>query len=224
MVSAAGSAGKIREYLRENNLPILLRCTFLLLVATALLGGCSAVPSPTNTTTWRDPDFKGPPFRKIFVIGLSAQSLNDQRGFENLMVSALQGAGVSAVPGWQYVPTDRTPDQTTMRAAVLQSGADATLLVRLSGFQTEGSVGVGTVGGAAAVGPNMYVGWYEPGIVSTSYQAATIYTTLFDVKTASAVWTYNPPTYNPATLQQQAPAFANDVAGMLQSSGLIATR
>jgi len=205
-------------------LQIRLHASLLCLVAFALLAGCSAVPSPNVTTGWRDPDFKGPPFQKIFVIGLSAQSLSDQRGFENLMVSALQSTGVSAVPGWQYVPTDRTPDQATMRAAILQSGADATLLVRLSDWQTEGSVGVGTVGGGQAVGPNMYVGWYEPGIVSTSYQAATIYTTLFDVKTARAVWTYNPPAYNPATLQQSAPAFANDVAGMLQSSGLIASR
>jgi len=201
-----------------------LRATWLPLVAAALLAACSAVPSPNNTTGWRDPDFKGPPFRKIFVIGLSAQNLTDQRGFENLMVSTLQSTGVAAVPGWQYVPTDRPPDQATMRAAVLQSGADAALLVRLSAWQTEGSVGVGTVGGTEAVGQNMYVGWYEPGVVSTSYQAATIYTTLFDVKTAKAVWTYNPPAYNPATLQDSAPAFANDVTGMLQSSGLLASR
>ena len=186
-----------------------------------MLTGCAAAPSPTSTTAWRDPDFKGPRFTKIFVVGLSAQSLTDQRGFENVMVSALQSIGVSAVPGWQYVPTDRMPDQPTIRAAILQSGADAALLVRLSAPQTEGSVGVGTVGGTAAVGPNM-VGWDEPGIVSTSYQAATIYTTLFDVRTARAVWTYNPSTYSPAALQQNAPAFANDVAGMLQSSGLLA--
>lgn len=190
----------------------------------ALVIGCAAVPSPTNTTTWRDPNFKGPPFTKIFVVGLSAQNLTDQRGFENVMVSALQSAGVEAVPGWQFVPTDRPPDQATIRAAVLQSGADAALLVRLSDFQTEGSVGVGDVGGVAALGPNMYMGWYQPGIVSTSYQAATIYTTLFDVKTANPVWTYNPPTYNPATLQQNAPAFSNDVAGLLLSNGFIARR
>jgi hypothetical protein len=107
------------------------------------------------------------------------------------MVSMLQGAGVVAVPGWQYVPTDRTPDQETMRAAVLQSGADAALLVRLSGFTTEGSVGVGVVGGVAPVGSiagaNMYVGWYEPGFVSKSSATAKIYTTLFDVKTAKPV-------------------------------------
>ena len=210
--------------LSENLVPNRWRAALLALVASAFLIACSAVPSPTNTTTWRDPNFKGPPFTKILVIGLSAQSLTDQRGFENVMVSALQDAGVVAVPGWQFVPADRTPDQATMRAAVQQSGADATLLVRLSGLQTEGSVGVGMVGGAAAVSPNMYVGWYEPGIVSTSYQAATIYTTLFDVKTASAVWTYNPPTYDPTTLQQNAPAFANEVAGLLLSNGLIRPR
>jgi hypothetical protein len=202
----------------HSGLPRALLC----LVAAVLIAGCAAAPSPVNTTGWRDPDYKGPPFKKIFVVGLSAQSLTDQRGFENLMVSTLQGAGVVAVPGWQYVPTDRTPDQATMRAAIAQSGADAALLVRLSGFTTEGSVGVGVVGGVAPVGSNMYVGWYEPGIVSQSYQAATIYTTLFDVKTAKPVWTYNPATYNPATLQQDAPSYANDVAGLLRSSGLLA--
>ncbi len=190
-----------------------------LCLASALLllaVGCAAPPSPVQTTTWRDPGYSGPPFKKIFVVGLSAKSLQDQRGFENLMVSTLQGAGVSAVPGWQYVATDRMPDQATMRAAVVQSGADAALLVRLSGFTSETGVEF-TPGGA-----NMYAGWYEPGIVTDSYQAATIYTTLFEVKTARPVWTFNPATYNPATLQQDAPQYANDVARLLHASGLIA--
>jgi hypothetical protein len=195
----------------------------LTLAAALLIVGCAAAPSPVQTTTWRDPNYSGPSFKKIFVVGLSAQSLKDQRGFENLMVSTLQGAGVEAVPGWQYVPTDRTPDQATIRAAVARSGADATLLVRLSGFTTETQVGY-TSGVVVPAGSNMYVGWYEPGIVSQSYQAATIYTTLFDVKTAKPVWTFNPATYNPATLQQDAPRYANDVAGLLRGSGLLAGR
>ena len=187
----------------------------------SLMVGCAAVPSPVTTTTWRDPSYNGPPFKKIFVIGLSAQSLKDQRGFENLLVYTLQGAGVAAVPGWQYVPTDRTPDQATMRAAIAQSGADATLLVRLSNFTTEGTVGVSS-GVVVPAGSNMYVGWYEPGIVSETYQAATIYTTLFDVKTARPVWTFNPPTYNPATLQQDAPQYANEVVRLLRANGFVA--
>ena len=186
-----------------------------------LIAGCTAVPSPQDVTTWRDPEFKGQPFRKIFVVGLSSQSLTDQRGFEDLMVATLRRAGVAAVPGWQFVPTDRTPDQATMRAAVAQSGADAALLVRLSGFTSQTEVGLAS-GVVVPAGPDMYAGWYEPGLVTSSYQAATIYTTLFDVKTTRPVWTFNPPTYNPATLQQDAPRYANEVATLLRSNGFIA--
>jgi hypothetical protein len=195
--------------------------TALSLALLSLVVACAAVPGPLVTTTWRDPNYNGPPFKKIFVVGLSARSLKDQRGFENLIVYALQGAGVTAVPGWQYVPTDRTPDQASMRAAMVQSGADAALLVRLSGFTTETTVGA-TSGVVVPAGSNMYVGWYEPGIVTDSYQAATIYTTLFDVKTARPVWTFNPATYNPATLEQDAPQYANDVTRLLQSGGFLA--
>jgi hypothetical protein len=200
-----------------------LRRALACLAALALLAGCAAAPSPQQSTGWRDPDYKGPPFSKVFVVGLSAQSLVDQRGFEDLMVSTLQRAGVVAVPGWQFVPAGRTPDQATMRAAVAQSGADAALLVRMSGFTTETGVGYG-VGATAAVGPGMYVGWYEPGLATYNYQAATIYSTLFDVRTERPVWTFNPPAYNPATLQQDAPRFASDVVGMLMSAGLLAGR
>jgi hypothetical protein len=203
-----------------------MRLTLLCLFAVVLIVGCAATPSdsPTTapvTTTWRDPNFLGPPFKKIFVIGLSAQSLRDQRGFENLMVSTLQGVGVSAVPGWQYVPTDRTPDQAVIRAAVLKSGADAALLVRITPVSTLTSLGYGT-GGTVPVGDDMYVGWYEPGITTQQYQVATIYTTLFDVKTARPVWTFNPPDYSPGTIEQDAPRFANDVTRLLLNSGFLA--
>lgn len=200
---------------------ITLPRTVLCVAAMVLIAGCTAVPSPQDVTTWRDPEFKGQPFRKIFVVGLSSQSLTDQRGFEDLMVATLRRAGVAAVPGWQFVPTDRTPDQATMRAAVAQSGADAALLVRLSGFTSQTEVGLAS-GVVVPAGPDMYAGWYEPGLVTSSYQAATIYTTLFDVKTTRPVWTFNPPTYNPATLQQDAPRYANEVATLLRSNGFIA--
>jgi hypothetical protein len=194
--------------------------TALSIALLSLLVACASTPGPLVTTTWRDPNYNGPPFKKIFVVGLSAQSLKDQRGFENLIVYALQGAGITAVPGWQYVATDRPPDQASMRAAIVQSGADAALLVRLSGFTTETTVGV-TSGVVVPAGPNLYAGWYEPGIVSENYLAATIYTTLFDVKTARPVWTFNPATYNPATLEQDAPQYASDITRLLQSSGLL---
>jgi hypothetical protein len=186
-------------------------------VSVALLAvGCAS--SVNQSTTWRSPSYSGPPFKKIMVIGLSSRSLNDQQGFENLVVSSLQASGASAVPGWQFIPTDHTPDQATIRAAVAQAGADAVLLVRISGFVTQSAYGGINV--VTPIGPDMYTGWYEPAIVDT--QVATIYTTLFDVRSAQPVWTFTAPTYDSRSLQKDAPRYASDVTGMLQSNGLIA--
>jgi hypothetical protein len=200
-------------------------CALLLFAAAVLVAGC-ATTNPNQPSTWRDPSYNGPGFRKVFVVGLSARDLTDQRGFEDLLVATLQRAGVTAVPGWQFVPTDREPDQATMRAAVARAGADAVLLARLSGFATESdvvAVGAPVVAGVGGVYGGMYGGWYQPTAVA-NYQVATVYTTLFDVRTASAVWTFNAPTYNPATLQRDAPRYADDVVGQLMSAGLLAPR
>jgi len=190
----------------------------LLPVAVALVTACTS-PGPDQTSTWRDPQYAGPGFRKVFVVGLSARDLSDQQGFENLVVSSFRSIGVVAVPGWQYVPTDRTPDQATMRAAVLQAGADAALLIRMSGFTEQSQI----VNVAEPMYPagGLYEGWYQPAVVA-NYQVATIYATLFDVGTAKPVWTYNVPTFNPATLQQDAPRYANEIVARMQSNGLLA--
>jgi hypothetical protein len=212
---------RLARTFREKRLKLPSWRALLATAATLLLAACAAVPSPTTTTTWRDPGFSGPPFKRLFIVGLKAQSLSDQRPFEDLMVSTLKSYGVDAVPGWQYVPAGRPPDQATMRAAVAQSGADAALLVRLSDPTTQSTVDA-TPGVLAQAGPGMYVGWYDPGIVTVDYQAATIYTTLFDVRTERPVWTFNPSLDGSASLQRDGVRFANAVAGMLLSSGLVA--
>ena len=198
-----------------------LRNLFALL-AIALVAGCASVPDPLEATAWRDPAYSGRGFARIFVVGLSARSLSDQRGFENLLVSSLQRSGIDAVPGWQFVPRDVTPDQSIMRDAVARAGADAMLLVRVSPPTTETAWGYG-VGAVTAVAPDMYVGVYEPGVFSEDYQAAVVYSTLFDVATSKPVYTYNPPVFSPGTFAQQAPAFAADLVSSLVESGLVRT-
>jgi hypothetical protein len=205
-----------------------LHYTLRWLAAALLLAGCASTPN--QPTGWLDPAYAGQGFRKIFVVGLSARDLADQRGFENLMVSALQDAGVLAVPGWQFMPTDRTPEEGTIRAAVAQSGADAVLLARISDFSAQSDlvvappavgIGPGYYGGPYPYGgAGMYGGWYQPA-VEIDYQRATVYTTLFDVQTAKPVWTFNVPTFNPATVRQDMPAYINQVVDMLRSSKLL---
>jgi len=198
------------------------------LAAAFLLAGCAATPN--QPTAWLDPAYAGQGFRKIFVVGLSARNLTDQRGFENLMVTALQDAGVLAVPGWQFMPIDRAPDEGTIRAAVRQSGADGVLLARISEFSAQSGLvmaspvagyGAGYYGGPYPYGgAGMYGGWYEPA-VEVDYQRATVYTTLFDVQTAKPVWTFNVPTFNPATVRQDMPGYINQVVNMLRSTRLL---
>ena len=192
-------------------------------VALSLLAACSSVPSPSPevTTAWRDPAFNGPPFRKVFVVGMSAQSLVDQRGFENLLVSALRDAGTAALPAWQYLHAGLPPGDSQMRTAVDQSQADALLIVRVSDVSNESTLGYG-VGGLRSAGANMYVGWYEPSLVTNDHRAATVYATLFDVRTRRAVWTYNPPTFSPSMLAKYPSGFAQDVVARLRTSALIA--
>jgi hypothetical protein len=204
-----------------------LHFTLAWVAAAMLLAGCASTPD--QPTGWLDPTYAGQGFRKIFVVGLSARDLADQRGFENRMVSALQEAGVLAVPGWQFMPVDRTPDEGTVRAAVAQSGADGVLLARISDFSGQSAVvaaplagyGPGYYGGAYPYGgPGIYGGWYQPA-VEVDYQRATVYTTLFDVQTAKPVWTFNVPTFSPATVGQDMPAYIDQVVDVLRSSKLL---
>ncbi len=193
----------------------------LYLAASVLATGC-ATQAPPKSSTWQDPVYQGPQFHKVFVVGLGPQSLADVPGFENLMVSTLQSAGIPAVPGYRYVSSDHAPDQASIKAAIANSGADATLLLRLSDPSMHTSMGYG-VGGVAPVGTDMYVGWYEPGFTSVSYEEATIYATLYDVKTAQQVWSYDPHTTSLGRLRNEASRFANEVVNRLVASGLVRT-
>ncbi len=142
-----------------------LHHTLRWLAATSLVAGCA---SPNQPTAWLDPAYAGQGFRKIFVVGLSARELTDQ-AVRDLMVSALQDACVLAVPGWHFMPTDRSLDERTIRAAVIQCGADGVLLARISDFSAQSEwvmaplvVGYdpGYNGGAYVYGgAGMYGGW-----------------------------------------------------------------
>jgi hypothetical protein len=206
-------------------MPVRLNRALLSLAALLLVCGCA---STTPSNVWRDPNYAGGPFRKVFVIGLSSKDLTDRRGFEDLMVGTLRAAGVQAVPAYQFLSNDGPADQATMMAAFTQSGADAVLLARFMGFSTQEQVampgyGYGGGFGAGAGMYGAYSGWYGQPVVQQS-QVATIYTTLFNGRTMTPVWTYNPQTFDPSNLRQQASGYANEVTGLLQSGGLVLTR
>ena len=192
-----------------------------ILALPAFIAGCA---STTLQSEWRDPAYTAGPFRKIFVIGLSARDVTARRVFEDVMVSKLTAAGVQAVPEWQYVTTEGQVPETAMTAAVGSTGADAVLMARLVAIDKQISVNPVVVPGPAYGWYGPYAGWYSgwytyPQV--TQYDVVYVETTLFDTKTKRLVWSGTSKTVDPASVQQEAPGFADTIIGALQKAGLL---
>jgi len=195
----------------------------------AFAAGCA---STTLQSTWHDPAYSSGPFRKIFVIGLSARDVTARRVFEDVMVSKLRAAGVQAVPGWQYIKADGQAPEGEVSAAVADAGADAVLMARLVAIDKQISVNPIVVPGPAYgwYGPyagwyGPYAGWYGAGWYAypsvQQYDVVYVETTLFDAKTKRLVWSGTSKTVDPASVQQEAPGFADTIIGALQQAGLL---
>jgi hypothetical protein len=191
---------------------------FLFSCAVALsVAGCA---STTMQSTWRDPGYTGGSFRKIFVLGQSARDVTARRVLEDVLVARIQGTGTEAVPAWRYLPTDAQAEEPTFNAAVGASGADGMLMVRLLGVDTQTNVSTLLVPGPGYGWYGFYSGWYAVPQV-TQYQVAIVETTLFDVKTRRIVWSGTSETFNPTSVQKDAPGFAALIVGSLQTGGFL---
>jgi len=203
--------------------------------AVVLLAGCA---STTLQSTWVDPGFTGGPFKKVFVMGLAARDTTGRRVFEDVMVAKLQAAGVQAVPAYQFIPNEGVVPEPILDEAVAKSGADALMMTRLLGIETQTNVSTMMVPGPVigpSFGPGFGPGWGGPGWWGpynawyavpqvTQSQIATAETTLYDVGMRRLVWSATSQTFNPQSVQREAPGLADAVIGALKARGLIAAK
>jgi hypothetical protein len=186
-----------------------------------LAAGCA---STTLQSEWRDPGYTGGAFRKIFVIGLSARDVTARRVFEDVMASKLMAVGVQAVPEWQYLKGEGQASEGVMSAAVDSTGADGVLMARLVAIDKQISINPVVVPGPGYGWYGPYAGWYSgwyayPQV--TQYNIVYVETTLFDTRTKRLVWSGTSQTVDPASVQQEAPGFADTIIGALQKAGLL---
>ena len=101
------------------------------------------------------------------------------------------------------------------------------MMTRLLGIDTQTNVSTMMVPGPVmgpgfGPGPGWWGGllraWYAVPQV-TQYQIATAETTVFDVKTHRIVWSATSQTFNPQSVQQEAPGLADAVIRALQTRG-----
>lgn len=198
--------------------------TIPVLAVLVLVGACA---STTLQSEWRDPAYTAGPFKKIFVIGLSARDVTARRVFEDVMVSKLTSAGVQAVPEWQYLKGEGQAPEGVVASAVDSTGADAVLMARLVAIDKQIDVSPVVVPGPA-YGPygwyGPYAGWYSGWYALPQvrqYDVVYVETTLFDQKTKRLVWSATSKTVDPASVQQEAPGFADTIIAAMQKAGLL---
>ena len=192
------------------------------LTVIALVWLAASCASTTLQSTWRDPAYQGGGFKRIFVLGLSARDVTARRVLEDVVVAKLAAGGVEAVPGWRFLASDGPADERALTAAVAASAADAMLMVRLLGVDTQTTVWppMGLGSGPRFGWYGFYSGWYDyPQITQSTI--AVIETTLFDVRSQRIVWSATSETFNPTSVQKDAPGFADVILASLRKDGLL---
>lgn len=190
---------------------------FVLPVVVALLAACA---STSLRDSWSSPDFRGGAFKKWLVVGV-APSAVDRRVFEDIMVQKIAARGAQAVQGYLFLP-DGQASEAQLDAAVARSGADALMLTRVRGVDTRTQVST-TFVPSRGFGPGfwgMYSGWVAVPDVR-QYELAHVETSVFDVATRQLVWTGLTETFNPSTVRQEVPGFADVILNALAQRGMI---
>lgn len=189
--------------------------TLAVLAVAALASGCQ---STSVRSAWFDTEFKGPPMRKIVVAG-SINSVAEDRLVEEVFVDRMRAAGLDAVAGHSLRLDEPNLSQADFEAAVKSTGAQGLLLVRVLGVDQRTQVTTTMVHGGMGWGhnswghPNSWGGMHGrtsfPVQEVRQYDLATVETKLFDVSSRRLVWAVTTTTFNPRSVAQEAPSFAN---------------
>jgi len=200
-----------------------LRSMFAWAMLAALLSGCQ---STTVRSAWFDTNFTGPPLRKIVVSGF-ANNIADGRVFEDAFVEKLRAVGVEAVAGHSLGLGESNLTEAAFVGAVVNSGAQGLLLVRLLGVDTRTQVTTTMVHGGMGwgTGPWGSSAWPMMPVQQVSqYDLATVETKLFDVKTKQLVWAATTTTFNPRSVARETPGFADLIIGQLAQRDIISIK
>lgn len=192
----------------------------LLVSAALLLAACAS--STTLRDSWYDTAYTGGAFKRVVVLGVAREEAQ-RRTFEDIAVSRLQAAGVEAVPSYRYLPEGGRVPESRLDEAVRASGADALWMSRVRQIDRRTDVYQTMAPGPVMWGPGwygMYTGWY-PVTEVRQYDIAVVETSVFDTRSKQVVWAGVSETYEPRSVEKEAPAFADVIINALRARGLL---
>lgn len=198
------------------------RIPLVTMVLLAALCGCA---TSELTNTWKDPQYRGGPVKRIMVVGISNQA-SVRRTFEDTFAEILNANGVEAVPSHTVVPEDGQMAEDRLRAAVQQSGAGAVLITRMVEKQTDTMVtSAAPIGAYRRVSysgfySGAWTGYYEPATVQQFHYVVTE-TTLFMLEHPEPVWSGTTRTMESKDIRAATEGFAKPMIAAMKKEGLI---
>ena len=100
-----------------------------LVLVTLTLTACQTT---SLQSAWFDPNFTGGPMHRIAIVAVGVNFAN-RRVTEDVFAQRLRAVGVDGAAGWTVIPDDARESQEPFTAAVMKSGAQGLLMVRLLG-------------------------------------------------------------------------------------------
>ena len=183
----------------------------------------AACASTTLSNSWVNPEYKGPPLKKVMVVGVSSQPAL-RRTFEDEFVKELKAAGVEGVASYNFIPEDGKAEEGRVSKAVKEAGVEGVLITRFVRVDVNTQVtpayppmwGMGYYGGYAGA----WGGYYDPPMV-TQTDTLVLETSLYGVDESHLLWSGTTQTFAPTNLKQEMPGFGKVVIGALQKHKLI---
>ena len=174
------------------------RAAVLASLVAGLLLMPACAPKTKMVSSWKSPDFRSGSVKKVFVLGVAADS-SLRRFYEDSFVASIEKSGITAVPGYTSIPDPRTLDREALEKKFRAEGYThvlATRIVDQKTIETYVPPQVTTVGVAAPGYYGSWYGYYSVGyttVVSPGYvvrdEVYSLETNLWDVASGERVWT-----------------------------------
>jgi hypothetical protein len=189
----------------------------------------SACSSTTVVDQWQSPDFKGGPFKRILVVGVTSQAAI-RRIFEDEFVRQLRARGTDAVASYTLIPEDGQVERPRLERAVKEAGADGVIVARVVKVEQKTQVVPGTPA-FPGFGTDIYgfygTGWggvwtgYASPPVVFQYEEVRAETKLFDASSGALVWAAQSDVFAPTDARKDSADFASRIIAALASRKLI---
>jgi hypothetical protein len=192
----------------------------------ALLAACS---STTIVDQWQRPDFKGGPFKRVLVVGVTTEA-TVRRIFEDEFVRQLRARGTEAVASYTLIPEDGQVDRARLERAVKEAGADGVIVTRVVKVEQKTQVMPGTPA-FPGFGTDIYgfygTGWggvwtgYASPPAVFQYEEVRAETKLFDARSAQLVWAAQSDIFAPTDARKDSADFASRIIAALAARKLV---